>query len=199
MSIATTDVTPQHVYGKVQALDSNDYQSGVDAYYTPISLTWGFKMYQDVRKAYFTYFRQRILAMVGLAPQVGQQIPAIKVSEKRFAWERPMYGYIVESVRVQKWCQMPKRFKCNAEFYAEVTQLREKCDEALGVPTWDYNRGNIGFTDNDELLLIDCGDGDEPVSYEQLMDLKYQLKELGIWRGDDEEYLEWGEPKPDNW
>lgn len=148
MSIAITDVTPDKVSSIVSNTRCCEYASGVDAYYTPVTQKWGFKMYSVMLKAYFTYFRQRILAADGLAPAVGDQMPTINAPADKWYGECKLFGYIVQTVKVAIDYK-PEKFQAepwsaHKPFDDAVLKLREQCAASLHAEVWDFSLRNMG-------------------------------------------------------
>lgn len=164
---------------------------GCDARFTPITNKWGFKMYVNLIEAYYTYFRQRILHHHGLSPAVGQQMPAIEIpfgddcGETRQSW-----GYVVQMVRIGQDYQ-PNGW-CFDDLWEAADNLNERLEELTGTPDGDLHPKNVGFDDNDNLLIVDCGQGTRGHDEVSLENLRSDLIALDLWRGDDVEYGLWG-------
>lgn len=166
--------------------------AGCDARFAPITHKWGFKMYVSLIEAYYTFFRQRILHFHGLAPQVGQQMQPIEIPYGEGCGSTRMsYGYIVERVRIAN-DYLPSGWDMD-DVWCKEDELNERMEELTGSRDGDLHPKNVGFDDNDNLLIVDCGQGTTTHGEHHLSDLRDQLIELELWQGDDVEYAIWGD------
>lgn len=167
--------------------------SGCDARFAPITPKWGFKMYVSLIEAYYTFFRQRLLHYHSLAPAVGQQMEPIQIPFGEAGGcnsTRKSYGYIVERVRIAEDYTPDGWDSDSLRGAGEDLSLR--MENALGKGDCDLHPKNIGFDDYDNLVVVDCGQGTTKHCVDDIKELRLQLKELGLWRGDKKEYAAWG-------
>ncbi len=201
--LAVAEISEDSVTSLVAVKQGEDYSSGVSAKFMPLSESWGFKMYNNLIEAYFTYFAQRLLASIDVAPKLGQQMPAIRTpfNEEQYRGGNPWglgYGYITATVKL-----LPKPdYLVTEKQYEEYSKAkRELCRRAFDILGWDMgdlHQENMGWIESAEGVnqwyIIDCGDGMVEHNWKDVLELVEKLQDNDLWRGDDAEYATWGMP-----
>ena len=197
------EISEDSVTSIVAVKEGAEYASGVSARFMPLNQTWGFKMYNNLIEAYFTYFAQRLLASIGVSPKLGQQMSPIrtpfKVSDHQDSnpWGLG-YGYLTESVKLipkPDWT-VPKELL--DELNANRRKLKFRATEILGWEMGDLHSENVGWIESADGVsrwyIIDCGDGMVEHTWDDVQDLVELLEDNDLWRGDNAEYSVWGMP-----
>lgn len=199
------EILEESITSAVAVQDSEDYDSGVSAKFMPLNERWGFKMYNNLIEAYFTYFVQRLCASVGISPALGQQMPPVQTpfNEDKFKGGYPWglgYGYIVERVTLlpkPSWQVSEEQYD---EFHNACHDLKSQFEDLMGWELGDCHAENLGWIESAEGVnqwyIIDCGDGMVDHKWGDVEDAIELLKERGLWRGDDVEFGVWGIPVP---
>ncbi len=142
-----------------------DRESGVDAQFIPLNDMWGFKYYKKEARAIALYMRQKWAARHFLGPMLGD-LTSFDYRGTRF------WGFVTQRLLVPKNesdCPVYAKFKAVVgdwlmrDNHPLIQQLK---NIGLGVG-YDYNSHldmhfkNCGFTEDDSLIPIDFGWGDE--------------------------------------